>query len=494
MFDVVASAVVGGIRHLASDRGRFGRSSRMRLFAKALSLAAPAKAIAGRQPENLAQDRSGQRASYKRTANAPPPSIKLLIVAEHASARYGGEALIPFQYFRHFRQRNIDVHLLVHERTRAELYQAFSNDIERLHFVTDSVLNIWCNKIAPHLPDLLAFLTVGALSHLDIQIRQRHMAKDLVGKHNLNVIHQPTPVSPRLPSVIFGLSVPVIIGPMNGGMNYPPDNDIGGRFGRTILLVLRCTSVFWNMFLPGKRHAALLLVANRQTYEALPWNIKANKIIELSENGVDPDCFRVAATKNSQETIRIVYVGRLVDYKRVDLLLDACGKLIGEIKFQLDIVGDGRLRGALEKQVKQASLAGHVRFHGWIPQTEVAEMLRTSDIFAFPSMRECGGAVVLEAMASGVPVIATKWGGPADYLTEKTGILVAPGRPKEFVAEFANAILMMAKNPEARAKIGTAARHRAQTLYAWHGKMDLLLNFYADVVSTNMKNRQDNGR
>ena len=427
-------------------------------------------------------------------SNAPKTSIKLLIVAEHASTRYGGEALIPFQYFWHLRQRNIDVHLLVHERTRAELCEAFPNDIERLHFVTDSFINTWCHKIGAHLPDQLALFTVRAVSQFDTQVRQRRIAKALVDEHRFNVIHQPTPVSPKQPSMIFGLSVPVIIGPMNGGMDYPPNYDLTGRFERTILSVLRSISMFWNAIVPGKRRAALLLVANKRTYEALPSNIKHKKILELIENGVDVDRFRVDASTTGHGKISIIYVGRLVDYKRLDLLLDACGKLIGKINFQLHIVGDGRQRGALEKQVNQLSLTSHVQFHGWIPQAAVAEMLRSSDIMAFPSMRECGGAVVLEAMASGIPVIATKWGGPADYLTENTGILIPPGRPEEFITELATTILTMAKNPEARAKIGHAARHRAQAHYDWRVKTDALLSIYEDVVSTNMKNFQENGR
>jgi glycosyltransferase involved in cell wall biosynthesis len=421
-------------------------------------------------------------------------SIRLLIVAEHASTRYGGEALIAFQYFRHLRQRNIDVHLLVHERTRAELCEAFPNDIERLHFVTDSFINIWCHKIEAYLPDQLALFMVRAVSQFDTQVRQRRAAKALVDQHRFNIIHQPIPVSPRQPSTIFGLSVPVIIGPMNGGMAYPPNYDLAGPFERTVVSVLRWMSVFWNTVVPGKRYAALLLVANKRTYEALPWNVKSKKILELVENGVDLDCFRVASVATRNQEVVIIYVGRLVGYKRVDLLLHACGKLIGKINFQLHIVGDGPLRGVLERQVNQLSLTSHVQFHGMIPQAAVAEKLRSSDIMAFPSMRECGGAVVLEAMASGIPVIATKWGGPADYLAENTGILIPPGQPEEFITEFATAILMMAKNPEARAKIGQAARLRAQALYNWHVKTDALLNLYENVVSTNMKNFQGSGR
>jgi len=427
-------------------------------------------------------------------SNGLKTSIKPLIIAEHASTRYGGEALIPFQYFKHLRQKNIDVHLLVHERTRAELCDAFPNDIERLHFVTDSRIDIWCDKIAGHLPDRLALFTVRAVSQFDTQVRQRRMAEALVDEHRFNVIHQPIPVSPRQPSMIFGLSVPVIIGPMNGGMHYPPNYDLTSRFERTILPVLRWTSVFWNAIVPGKRYAALLLVANKRTYEALPSNIRGKKILELVENGVDLDLFRNDASATRHEKIIIIYVGRLVDWKRIDLLLDACGKLIGKLNFQLNIVGDGPLRGALEKQAHQLSLTSHVQFHGWIPQAAVAEMLHSSDIMALPSMLECGGAVVLEAMASGIPVIATKWGGPADYLAENTGILIPPDRPDEFITEFATAILLMAKNPEARAKIGQAARHRAEVLYDWQVKTEALLNFYEDVVSAHMKNVQGNGR
>ena len=154
--------------------------------------------------------------------NVSKSSIKPLIVAEHASAKFGGEALIPFQYFKYLRRLNIDVHLLVHERTRQELCDAFPNDVDRLHFVSDSRINIWCHKLGTFLPDRLALFTLGAMSHFDTQVRERRMARTLIREHRFNVVHEPIPVSPKQPSMMFGLGVPVIIGPMNGGMDYPP--------------------------------------------------------------------------------------------------------------------------------------------------------------------------------------------------------------------------------------------------------------------------------
>jgi glycosyltransferase involved in cell wall biosynthesis len=417
-------------------------------------------------------------------------SLKVLIVAEHASSVFGGEALIPYQYFKQLRQMGIDVHLLVHERTRSELCEAFPSDIERLHFVVDSRINIWCCKIGRFMPDRLAVFTVDVVSHFDTQVRQRRMAQILVHAHGFNIVHEPIPVSPKQPSIMFNLSVPVIIGPMNGGMDYPPNYEMAGRFERAVITILRRTSAFWNRVLPGKRYAALILVANKRTYAALPSNIRDNRVLEFVENGVDLERFQAESGGTSRENVNIIYMGRLVDWKRVDLLLDACGKLIGKLNFKIHIVGDGPLRGALERQVREMSLANYVQFHGWTPQAAAAKLLRGSDIMVLPSMRECGGAVVLEAMASGVPVIAPNWGGPADYVTEDTGILLPTGSPDGFVAELANALVWMATNREVRVRMGIAGRRRAQELYAWDVKATALLKIYEDVVSAEITNVQ----
>src|SRR5262245_65774330 len=93
-------------------------------------------------------------------SRADSKKLSILIVAEHASAKFGGEALIPFQYFKHLRKMGIDVHLLVHQRTQDELRNSFPNDLDRLHFVSDSLVNVWCHKIARLMPDRLAAFTV----------------------------------------------------------------------------------------------------------------------------------------------------------------------------------------------------------------------------------------------------------------------------------------------------------------------------------------------
>jgi glycosyltransferase involved in cell wall biosynthesis len=95
-----------------------------------------------------------------------------------------------------------------------------------------------------------------------------------------------------------------------------------------------------------------------------------------------------------------------------------------------------------------------------------------------PSLFECGGAVVLEAMAMGLPVIATDWGGPADYLDESCGILVKPSSREALVDGFASAMQRLAQSPELRARLGDAGYKRAREHFDWEHKINQILKIY----------------
>jgi len=138
----------------------------------------------------------------------------------------------------------------------------------------------------------------------------------------------------------------------------------------------------------------------------------------------------------------------------------------------------------LEEMTRNLNLQDRINFAGWVTAADAAVRLRQADVFVMPSLREVGGIVLLEAMAVGLPVIATDWGGPAIHVTDETGIRVPPTTRDGFIQGFADAMLRLARDGDLRHQMGHAGLQRVQTnLYDWSQKTDRLLEIYAEVLS-----------
>lgn len=414
---------------------------------------------------------------------------RVLIVSEHASARFGGEAALPLHYFRVLRRRGYNVWLITHARTRAELSQTFPDE-QRIVYVEDTRLHILMWRLGKRLPGQIAYFTVGFVSRLAAQIEQRKLVRSLVAAHCIDVIHQPMPVSPREPSLMCGFGVPVVIGPMNGGMEYPPAfSRARGLTERWLLRAGRFASWGLNRLLPGKRAAALLLVANERTRRALPPGLRA-PVVELVENGVDVSVWDARAVTSLPASGEVAvttfaFVGRLVDWKAVDLLLQAFQRAAQRSTIRLLIIGDGAERARLQDlavqldiRAQERSDVGRVFFVGWLTQAQCAVELRQADCLVLSSLLECGGAVVLEAMCAGKPVIATGWGGPVDYLDPSCGVLVPPDSREGLIQGFADAMTRLAAAPELRQEMGHKGREKVMRDFDWEVKVDRVLALY----------------
>lgn len=413
--------------------------------------------------------------------------LRVLIAAEHASARFGGEAALPLHYFRVLRKRGIPVWLVTHARTRDELAQLYPGD-ERIFYIEDTAWHRAMWKIGRWLPDQISYFTTGFLSRLSTQLAQRRLIRRLVREQGITVVHQPMPVSPREPSMLYGFGVPVVIGPMNGGMDYPPAfRRHRGGIERLLLGFGRASATVLNALMPGKRRAAILLVANQRTRDALPGGLCKN-VIELVENGVDLSLWQSPPETGAGvggTVMTFVFMGRLVDWKAVDLLLQAFAQARTRAPMRLWILGDGAQRIRLEALAAQLGIAGvaadavgAVHFAGWLPQSACAQRLRDADCLVLPSLLECGGAVVLEAMSMAKPVIATAWGGPLDYLDATCGILVPAGNREGLIAGFAAAMVKLAANLAERQGLGAGGRDKAIREFDWDVKADRILGLY----------------
>jgi glycosyltransferase involved in cell wall biosynthesis len=169
--------------------------------------------------------------------------------------------------------------------------------------------------------------------------------------------------------------------------------------------------------------------------------------------GVDPSRY---APKPVRTGLRALFVGRLAGVKGVPILIDAVARLASTYPdLSLRLVGDGPDRKALEAEVTRRGLQDRVVFLGYKSQAEVAEELAQTDVFVLPSFAEGVPVVLMEAMASQVPVLTTRIAGVPELVENGvSGRVVAPGD----VSAFADALDRLLSDAELRKAYGAAGR------------------------------------
>jgi glycosyltransferase involved in cell wall biosynthesis len=134
-------------------------------------------------------------------------------------------------------------------------------------------------------------------------------------------------------------------------------------------------------------------------------------------NAVDTDFFGVDQTKSSSE-FQITSVGGLSEAKGFDVLLDAHARLVHDrAAVHLNIVGEGALRADLEELAEDLEISNFVTFHGQLSRDDLRELLLSSNLFVSASRVETFGVAIAEAIACGLPVVATNSGGPQEIVT-----------------------------------------------------------------------------
>lgn len=171
--------------------------------------------------------------------------------------------------------------------------------------------------------------------------------------------------------------------------------------------------------------------------------------------GVLPDRYAGEGTGSEEET-RLIFVGRFVPVKGLRLLIEALSRLADELPgLTLTLVGDGEDRAVIEAAA--APLGDRVRFTGYLSQDAVARELKSADIAVLPSFAEGVPVFLMEALASGLPVIATRVAGVGELVEDGTsGRLVPPGD----VDALTDAVRALATDPERRATMGAHGRAR----------------------------------
>ncbi len=195
--------------------------------------------------------------------------------------------------------------------------------------------------------------------------------------------------------------------------------------------------------------------------------------MEVIPNGIDARRFSPPDVRPPGKALRLITVARLLERKGIQTILEACAKP-SVLPIELRIVGTGPFETELRDMVKAYGLEDRVRFLGFVPNEELPDHYRRSDIFVLPSATESFGLVFAEAMSCGLPIAASNVGGIPETVRDGIdGLLCPPGDPLALREN----ILRLASSIETREEISHSQRERILERYTW----DKIAARYADV-------------
>ena len=418
-----------------------------------------------------------------------PNKLKILLLIEQCNPEWASVPLVGFNFYNSIRDL-VDTQLVTHERNRNAL-EKVSNDFKIDYIKESSLIKTYyqlMKKMTSFIKGtnwpLLHTLSFPVYAGFNREVYKRYSRKVLASEYD--IVHAITPMIPRYPVKIIEAckSTPFILGPVNGGIPFPSGFQDTARKEYAHFNFLRGFSKFIPGYTKTYKNADMVLSGSTYTLKMLTGLFCPSKLnIELFfENGIKKE-FLSAPEKSNEETLELLFVGRLVPYKGADMVIEALAKIrkTAKSKVHLTIVGDGPEKSRLEKQAKDLDINNMIDFTGWIDQGETFKYYKKSDIFCFPSVREFGGAVVLEAMACGTPSIVIDHGGIGEYVTGNSGFKIQPLSREHIINEMAEKVCLLADDNELRYKFAQNAFKRGE-LFEWNKKAGALLDIYQRVI------------
>lgn len=424
--------------------------------------------------------------------------IKVLLIAEMANPEW---VSVPLEGWSHAKaiSEQFDAHVVTQVRNKTAIEAAGWREGKEFTVIDSEVVaapihhaNEWLRKVTGlgwTLTTALESLPYFSFEH---KLWQRFGAE--IASRKYDVVHRLTPLSPTIPSFTLArkckeAGVPFVWGPVNGGVPWPPGfHDVQHAEGEWLSYVRNA-----HKLLPGyeatRTHASALIAGSISAWDQ--FDKYQGKTVYIPENAVAPERFPELAPVEHSGPMRVAFVGRLVPYKGADMLIAAAAPLVREGKLIIDIIGDGPEMPRLKALRESEGLGAGVLLEGWVPHAKLQERLRQSQLFGFPSVREFGGAVALEAMASGLVPIVVGYAGPNELVSDATGVRVALGSRAEIISNMRTALEQMLANPERVRAMSLRARERVMTHFTWAAKASQVGEVYKWVLG--QRNKPDFG-
>ena len=264
------------------------------------------------------------------------------------------------------------------------------------------------------------------------QVKAFFIARKINKKNQYDLFHHITFNNDWMPSFIGAfLPLPFIWGPMGGGQKVPRSFKKTIHWKNRINQNLRLSGQwFWRNTWFRRRcvkKALAILICNTDTKDKVKTDAK--KLFFYPVNGISSEELSSPSSSDEEKSsqFRIIYAGRLDAIKGINLGIEAFHVFsLNFPKSSFKIIGDGPERERLTSLTKSLNIQDKVEFIPWMDRGELLEQLRLSDVLLFPSFRDGGGQVLIEAMACGKPVIGVNVGGPGFHIQNEWGIKIEP--------------------------------------------------------------------
>jgi len=408
-------------------------------------------------------------------------SPRVLLSAYYCAPGGGSVSQIGWEWYARLSQE-IGVTLVTHSRNRKALAGAGAP------FPGSTIVYIDTEWFAGPLYRLASFLFKRSEHAIFLMCSVDFFLYDFVAVRrfrkssaDFDLVHAVTPVSPLAVTRLHKLNRPLIVGPWNGGVSTLRGFDEIMRADSEWIYGVRTLRGLLDFLAGCTKNARRILTATSATDGCLPKDAPTERMVE---NGVDLDLFRPddVAPPSYSKPLQILFVGRLIPAKGVTMLLTAAARIQHDVPLKILIAGDGSIRSTLEEQARQQGVSGIVTFLGAQNQGQIVALMRQSHALCLPSVRESGGAVLLEAMACGLPVLTVANGGPGELADEEVGRALTADSPEELIQGLAEAFTDMYRRPAEWKQRGRNGRLRAERQYGWPARIQRAINLYQTVL------------
>jgi len=413
---------------------------------------------------------------------------RILLSAYQCAPGRGSVSQIGWEWYSRLAQR-APVTLVTHVRNRADLEAAGAP------FAGSQVIYIDTEWFAGPLYSIAKRIfprsehSVFLVSSLDFFVYDWTAARLLKSRRSeWDIIHAVTPVSPAAHTNWTRLGLPVVRGPINGGLRSPANFDEFMKADSSWVYPLRHLASLPRLWFHRNGIPAVTLVANQASEDTLTAAERATAV-RIPEIAVEPSLYAPTpwpTAPDAEHPLRVLFVGRLVPFKAVPLLLEAAKRVSQRQAVDVVVVGDGPMRAEWEAlgtaMSREAGAKLRVEFTGAQQSPRIAEELSRAHVFCLPSIRESGGAVLLEAMSAGRPVLAVNYGGPSELVIPAVGELVSASSSAAAIDGLEKALLDVAANSDRwRARGEEGSRHVLAT-HSWERRIEAGLRIYADLL------------